>query len=518
MVRLATPTEIANASNPPLENRDSVMVYRGTDPSTTTVSILGEVRYPGAYPWTVGLTLKELIGFGGGLKPTAVAEMALVKRRKLDGSIAFVHKRLDSSSNELLFPLDSVTLVDRLTFQEFDSVEIEGAVRNPAKIPYRPGMRLRDLLILAGGPVKVSGPAGVRNDGSTLSATVADTLITTSFDSLLWFPAGRAVVYRRQGDGHSKVEMFQMAPLPDVPLAEGDRIQIVDLLATNFDDSVNVTGLVATPGRQLGARGLTVRDAIVRAGGFLPNADPAFSRLEIPRDSGGAILIPLVLDSALTTPDASRLVPSRALIGVPPRMDRQSLEEVTLMGEVLRPGVYAMQTRQETITSILRRAGGLRPEAYAEAGFLQRSDYGGTGRVVFDLEKALKKPGNKFDIPMRPGDLLTFPRRPVTLQVKGRVNNPGLVTWQEGASWKTYVDMAGGFDDSANTSGVYVELPNGRVQTRSVGIDDPLPGSVIVVPFTKPKEPVTFKDLLSGVNAVLATVIAGLTILVLLNK
>lgn len=518
MVRLATPSELARTSNPSLQNRDSVIVYRGNEPSTTTVAILGEVRYPGAYPWTAGLTLKQLIATGGGLKPTAVAELALVKRRKPDGSVTFLHQRLDSSSNELLLPSDSVTLVDRLAFREFDSVSIEGAIRNPAKIPYRPGLRLRDLVILAGGPIKVSEPLGVRKGGASLGTSVADTSISTSFDSLLWFPAGRAVLYRRQADGISKVEMFQMAPLPDVPLAEGDRIQIVDLLATNLDDSVNVTGLVAVPGRQLGARGLTVREAIVRAGGFLPNADPVHTRLEIPRDSGGAILVPLLLDSALTTPDASRLVPPRALIGVPPRLDRQGLEEVTLMGEVLRPGVYAMQTRQETITSILLRAGGLRKEAYAEAGNLQRSDYGGTGRVVFDLDKALKKPGSKFDIPMRPGDVLTFPRRPVTLQVKGRVNNPGLVTWQEGASWKTYVDMAGGFDDSANTSGVYVEIPNGRVQTRSSGIDDPLPGSVIVVPYTKPKEPATFKDLLSGVNTVLATVIAGLTILVLMNK
>jgi len=518
MVRLATPTEIASQVNPTLKNQDSVLVYRGKDPSQATVTILGEVRYPGPYPWKTGMTLKNLLETGGGPTPTAVTELALLKRHRLDGTIAFSHERLDSSGSATLLPLDTVTLVDRLTFHDSDSVSIAGAVRIPQKISYRPGMTLRDLVVLSGGPKMVSPPSGVFENGSSIKNSVSDTMAKVSFDSLLWCPAGRAVVHRKVGDGRTRVEMFPMTPIPNIPLAEGDVVQIVDLLASNKEDSVNVTGQVAHPGRQIGSEGLTVRQAIVRAGGFLPGADPSFARLEIPQDSGGAVLVPLVLDSALNTPDADRLVPMRALIGIPPRLDRQNLEEVTLMGEVRRPGVYAMQTRQESITSILKRAGGLRLEAYPEAGYLMRSDYGGTGRVVFDLTKALEKPGSKYDIPMRPGDVLTFPRRPVTLQVKGRVNNPGLVTWQDGASWRTYVDMAGGFDDSANTDGVYVELPNGRVQTRSAGIDDPLPGSVIVVPYTKPKEPITFKDLLSGVNAVLATVIAGLTILVLMNK
>lgn len=505
--------------NPPLQDRDEVTVFKGNETSSSTVAILGDVRFPGAYPLTTGLTVASLLEIAGGPNPTAVAGIAFLKRTRLDGSTQFTREELGKpdAMSRLLQPLDTVSLISRPPFITQDTVSIEGAINNPITVSYRPGMTLRDLVIMAGGPKRVAPPNGIAKGSAPFALLSSD---TTAFalDSVLTFPAGRALVRRKAGDGYTRLEMFSLSPVPDVPLAAGDQVQIVDILATVADDSIRITGMVAFPGKQTAAKGHTVRSAILSAGGFLPDADPAWTRLEIPKDSIGASSRTLILDSALTTPDADLPVPLQALISVPRRLDRHNLEPVFLSGEVTRPGTYAILETDERISSLIRRAGGLMRQSYPEGGRLVRSDYGGNGRVVFDMNKAMKKPGSKWDIPLRPGDSISFPRRPATLLVKGRVNNPGLVTWQEGASWKTYVAMAGGFQDSANIDGVYAEMPNGSVQTRSDGIDDPLPGSIIVVPFRKPPEPTSIKDVIAGVNMMLASVIAGLTIFVLLQK
>jgi len=63
-----------------------------------------------------------------------------------------------------------------------------------------------------------------------------------------------------------------------------------------------------------------------------------------------------------------------------------------------------------------------------------------------------------------------------------------------------------------------VQYANGSIQTREGGIrQDPNPGSVITVPFEVPQK-LSFAETIGGINAVLATVLAGLTIYVLLNK
>lgn len=275
--------------------------------------------------------------------------------------------------------------------------------------------------------------------------------------------------------------------------------------------------MVADPGPQDVTLGLTVRDATLQAGGFLPGADLGFTCLETAKDSSGSEVRMLDLDSALTSPDAELTLPPRSLLAIPGRLDRRPLEVVYLLGEVNRPGPYSLVRPEETVSSLISRAGGLRNEAFVEGGALIRSDFGASGRIVVDFAKALTKPGKKADIGMRPGDTLTFPRKPSTVVVTGRVNDPGLVTWQDGASWKVYVAMAGGFQDSANPEGVYVRQPNGKVETLGAGISKPMPGAQIVVPFRKPPEPVTLKGLFSGTNMVLTTLIAGLTVYAVLK-
>jgi protein involved in polysaccharide export with SLBB domain len=105
------------------------------------------------------------------------------------------------------------------------------------------------------------------------------------------------------------------------------------------------------------------------------------------------------------------------------------------------------------------------------------------------------------------------------VQVTGRVLNPGHVPYVPGKKWKWYIQQAGGYSDSADDDNTYVRFADGTIQTRGAGISNkPNAGSQVVVPQRNPPPPTTFKDVLSGVNMVLATVITGLTIAVLIMK
>ncbi len=520
VVLLRKPSDYVAGQNSDLSDRDQIMVYQGNDPTQATVVASGEFRYPGPYPWVPGLTLGELLAKAGGPSPSVVPGIAFIRRVRSDGTVYMTRERYDSSlgSSRLLLPLDTISLLNRFQFTEGGTVTISGAVRNPRSVGFRPGMTLRDLVILANGFKKVEPPQGLANPRDSIARSRIDTLGNFDLDTLLWFPAGVAFIQRKTGDAEGKVESFTLAPVPEVPLAEGDVVQIVDPLAPRIRETVRVSGMVPNPGLQPGLEGLRVRDAILRAGGFMVNADPSRVRLEYPKDFGGAVVEELRLDSALTTPDAFRLLPRGAQVAVPRRLDREVLEVVEITGEVYRPGVYALQTYQERLSSLIGRAGGLQELAYLDGARLLRHDLAGRGRIVIDLRRALKKPGSVEDIVLTRGDSLHIPRQASTVNVVGQVNRPGLVPWRKGASWKDYVALAGGYRDSANTDGVFVEQANGKVETRSEGISTPLPGSTIEVPYKVPPEPVTYKEILSGINMVLATVIAGLTIFVLLQK
>jgi len=190
---------------------------------------------------------------------------------------------------------------------------------------------------------------------------------------------------------------------------------------------------------------------------------------------------------------------------------------VEIRGWVARPGRYSLQRSGERLSSLWGRVGGLQPDAYLKGAKLIRPD--GTGRIQINFENALLHKDSYDDLPLRAGDSIYIPMRPATVLVSGRVNSPANIVWREGKSWKWYVQQAGGFSDSADEEKIYIRYADGSVQTRDNGISDkPNPGSEVVVPFRKPPEPTTIKDFLSGLNLVLATAIAGLTILVLLRK
>lgn len=470
-----------------LQDGDIVRVPR----KGKVVTIRGDVGRPGIYELLAKEGAKELLEYAGNVNATT-ANAPLVAQR------LFENGRRDAvllpTPGEIRSGKDA-PLLDGDLVQVFmgndpsnSTVEVAGDVRFPGMYPWAAGLTIGQLVQSAGGP---------RNS------------------AYVW----RALVSRPLPDGSSAVLRHDLTQGAGDPLQAGDRIVIESRLRMRTRDSVTISGAVHAPGRYLWEDGLTVKDLILRAGGFVKRAEFGTLRLETPlADREETKVEVLSVDSNLVAASADHPIDAEAHLAVPFDPQYNDLEFVEIRGWVLRPGRYSISHPDERLSEIIARAGGLKSEGYLEGAKLLRGEAEGA-RIQVHFDEAIRKPGGKADIAMRSGDTIDVPKKPATVQVLGRVNSPGHVVWQEGRSWKWYIDQAGGLADSAYEDGIYVQYADGSVQTRGSGINDkPNPGSIVNVPFRKPPEPVTFAETLSGINAVLATVIAGLTIFVLLQK
>jgi protein involved in polysaccharide export with SLBB domain len=460
-------------------------------PHGPLVAIRGDVGRPAIYELKGKEGAKELLEYAGGILPsTANAPLTVLR--------VFENGRTDAvarpTPQEILAgaaaPLrdGDTAFVAHGKDPSSATVAVGGQVRFPGVFPISAGSTAADFLRESGGPAR---------DAYT----------------------GRVLLSRRLTDGSREQLRFSLESAASVEISAQDSLWVYDITQIINKDSVRISGAVKKPGFYLQQEGMTVKDLILKAGGFQWGADWSNIRLEtpVPGQSESKVEI-LALDSSLGAASADKPLSARSHVAVPFDPHTDSLEMVEVRGWVGRPGRYTLLHSGEKLSSLWTRVGGLQQDAYLSGARLIRGD-AQTGRIQINFENGVKDKGGFDDLPLRGGDSIYVPMRPATVAVHGRVNSPANIVWREGKSWKWYIQQAGGFSDSADEDKVYVRFADGSVQTREVGIDDdPNPGSDIVTPFKAPPEPTTAKDFLSGMNLLLGTLIAGITVYLLLKK
>lgn len=457
----------------------------------TVVQIAGDVGRPGTYELLEKEGAKELLQYAGGINSStakaSVSVLRLFENGRRDAVVLPAPAEILKGSTAALQDGDLVRVYGGVDPSKA-TLFVEGQVRYPGAYPYTEGLDLQGAIEAAG--------------------------LATSAAFL-----ERVQISRPLPDGSNMILRHDLTRGRGPALQPLDRVMVRNRFDLTFQDSVRISGAVRRPGRYLWEEGMTAKDLILMAGGFQKRAEFGLVRLETPiSDSEKALVEWLDLDSTLISESADHPIFGSAHLAIPIDPHFNELEMVTLSGWVVRPGAYALSRSEERISEVIARAGGVKRAGYLEGAKLLRGESGGA-RIQVRFEEALARPGSKADLALRGGDVIDVPKRPATIEVRGRVNNPGLVVWQEGKKWSWYLDQVGGLTDSAHEDGIYVEYADGTIQTSDGGIKDkPNPGSIITVPFRKPPEPMTFRDTIGGLNTVLATVIAGLTIFVLLQK
>jgi protein involved in polysaccharide export with SLBB domain len=209
---------------------------------------------------------------------------------------------------------------------------------------------------------------------------------------------------------------------------------------------------------------------------------------------------------------------------------------VTIKGEVLFPGTYQLNTKNDRVSDLVRRAGGvLTTGSIASAAFLrnvfpyssdvtileikkklavkQVEDSISEKKLVntiesskqllaFNLSSALDNPYSAQDILLEEGDLIQVPKAPTTVQVFGAVSIEKKIVYQPGMGVRELIGESGGFTDAANKNALYILYPNGRVSTTKKFLFFPrayprlLAGAEVYVPERKRKKALSTGELL----------------------
>lgn len=425
------------------------------------VAIDGTVKRPATYELKDNETLKDLIDYAGGFSDDAYRAIAKVSQL---GERERNLRDVPASLFDRYVPLNADSVYFEAILNRFSNrVTINGAVYRPGSFELTPALTLKNLIDKA---------EGLRDDA----------FLT------------RGYIKRTSPDLEKEVVTFDLGKIrsgaqPDILLAREDSVVILSTNDLREGKSVTIDGYVRKPGVFNYRAGMTIQDVIAMAGGFSTAA--AIHRIEISRilkNESDIVANELVktytieLDSALNSSAASTFtIQPLDYIHVPRLVNYRAIGNVRVNGEVLFPGDYAIQKRDETANDILSRAGGLTP-----AGSLEFTQVFRNGiRVEVDL--ANNTPNDALIV--MAGDSIVVPRENLFVEVSGVVNTPQLLKYST-SGFKHYINAAGGVKENGSLKGAYIEYANGinRPVKRFLFFRNyprVKPGSKIIVPVKK---------------------------------
>ncbi len=529
------------------------------------VWVAGEVNRPAIYELAGGETLADVIALAGGLAPDAYSHRIRVDRIAENGRRVVLDVDLaDSTAARPARDGDRV-LAFRADEVREDVVVLEGWVKYPGVYGYRPGLRVSDLLRQGEAlrPESYLPRAVIRRqlpDGNEriiavdLSAALGPDLRRGARPSEQGLVAGEsthlgAAANAPAGDDPPAYGAPAIGE-PDPQLEPRDVLHIYSAEDIAWRHYVSIDGEVKTPGSFILAKDMRISDLVFEAGGLKPRAD--LTRAELVRlDEGGrSEVFPVDLGRALVECDPSadlRLQNDDALL-VRRIPDRLETEKVTIEGEVRFPGRYSLTRRDEPLSAVLERAGGVTEHAFLAGAVFTRtaiaqdierqkvvpvfmSFYSDTAtglplgslngqkeqgwppeppapqRMTIDLERVLKA-DRRQDVPLRDGDRLLVPRAPTGIPVVGNVAAAGSVRYKGGEDVGYYLDRAGGIVPEGDKRGIRIVHANGEVEKTGRGSEIEI-GDAIVVP-PRPHRPSSWRwlrDAFTVIGGAAATVV-----------
>jgi protein involved in polysaccharide export with SLBB domain len=161
------------------KNGDSVHVDKILDIYSNRVVLEGAVYRPGSYELTSNLSVATLLKKADGVIENAFLNRGTIKRN-IPGTeptlLSFdVQKIVSGAALDIaLYKNDTITIASTDGIQNKLTITLAGSVKNPGTYPYRRGMQLEDVILMAGGFNNEA--ANHKVEISRLSKNRADTL------------------------------------------------------------------------------------------------------------------------------------------------------------------------------------------------------------------------------------------------------------------------------------------------------------------------------------------------------
>ena len=447
-----------------LVDGDRIQLFSITDINDQVVEINGAVDQPGTFELNQELqTIRDLILAADGLSENAYLGQAELIRTNDDLTQSYFTVNLaeaisgNEAENMMLQRRDLLTIYTLDDIREIGLVSVVGYIRNPASYPWRENLRVYDLLFKAGGLFDAEYLEQVHLDRADLIRRNVDGRTT----EVISFNLEEAL--QEEGFG---LEILQ--PYDNIRIYPNT----VQLITDKF---VIIEGAVKNPGRYTYDEGMSLEDLLLKAQGFNENA--FIGRVEITRieepitnqQKAKPIIHNLINNSkeqfqfysndlfwSLMDNAAQFNLKhmDRVYVRINPNFEFQ--QTVLVNGEVEFPGSYAILSSNESLRSVIERAGGLTDEAYSKGSSVIRDSI----KVIIDFDDNLVSLKNDFLI--QAGDQINIPKKPRVVLITGNMIMNGFIEYEPGKRIKYYMDRAGGLQP--NTS-KYLQLTqaNGAV-------------------------------------------------------
>ncbi len=487
----------ATKGNILLQDQDIIKV----SPYEIRVEMKGEVKRPGLYEAVKGETIKNMITYSGGFTDNAYRERLKVFRNtNKERSVADIPVESINTFNP---QSGDVFTIDKLLVRFSNRVQINGAVFRPGFFALEEGMTLSKLILKAD---------GLKEDAFT----------------------ERGIIYRLKLDNSTEVLSFNLKDITsgktDISLKREDIIQIASKLEMREAYTVSISGEVLKPGSYPFGENMKVEDLIIAAGGLKESSS---SKVEISRrlknsdpnsktgDIATIIKYEINKENLISTSDIVLMPFDNISIFPSPGYSIQ--KNIRIEGEVLFPGQYSISKKNERLSEIISRAGGLTAQAFAEGAILIRtttlsdideiikkkkleaitkqssdtikgnmlsekeSAESKSNIVGINLYKILKNANSSSDLYLEDNDIIRIPKLLQTIQISGEVLYPVKVKYESGNGFKSYVNGAGGFSARSLKSRSYIVYANGTAASTKHFLfinfyPKVKPGSEIIVP------------------------------------
>lgn len=475
-----------------LQDNDAIIV--GT--YDALVSIRGAIKRPMYYEMKEGETLKSLLTYAGGYKSEANKSIVTVDRKTNDGLAVHTVEEWDFA-NFAVQDGDAVSVKNTIGRYQ-NKVEVSGAVFYPGHYELSGDCNsVRTLIEKAG---------GIKEDAFT----------------------NRALLFRLTEQRTRRIISIDLVGImsgrvPDVILENEDMLAVASDEELIKSRHYTLYGPVSMPGTFPYTENMTLEDAIVSAGGLKEEA--LLSNVEVARRlqytderdttyNTKVKIFTFSIDNGLLVKEGQNfLLKPYDIITIKRNPEYAEASVVNISGEVKYPGNYTLKSKEDRLSDLIERAGGLTDAGFVEGTrftraltafekerakeLLEIAHYSDTVDVKkiaikdrfsvgVDLEAALKQPGCTKDIILRNGDQIVIPSHDNTVRISGEVLYPNTVTYVEDKSASYYINQAGGISEKGRRSKAFIIYANGQVSRLYHGRIRP--GCEIVIPTKRDKQ------------------------------
>ncbi|MFC1557957.1 SLBB domain-containing protein, partial [candidate division KSB1 bacterium] len=486
-------------SNIHLQEGDVVIV----PPVGKRVKINGEVKVPAIYEVKPDENLEDLMEIAGGFKSSAYLKRIQIWRivppqeRKIGGNhrtIVDINFFDEKHKRSTLFDGDSIVVNPIMNLID-DFVELTGSVKLPGIYSYADNKSLRMLF---------KNCEGLLDEAYLENGLILRSEHDTATAIISFSP--KEVLYAGSG-----IEGY------DIALHKKDFIRIYSKWEIVERDSLEIFGAVKNPGKYELFKNMTLNDLIFQAGGLKESAYKL--RAEVSRVRLGESKQLGAIDTSFVQLNEDDKVKKFKLnrfdnVFIREDPDWMLQRNIMVLGEVVMPGKYSITSKNERLSDIIERAGGLTETAYP-SGITFHRNLNDIGVIDIDLPKAMNNRNDRNNIILADADSIYIPEVINTVRVEGAVNLPRSVLQQKGKGVGYYIQSAGGLTERADKGRISIVLANGRIVKSHKFWSDPeiTGGSVIFVPTKVQKEGINWGSALADAAQIVSSLITSIFIL-----